>query len=108
MNTTLGDTAEFNCTGYSNDHYWTINDKILTHPNNEDRDTEDQGPISAGNGSYTFLLLVPATWNNDGISVHCYLITQPNFFSHGSSTAYLEVQGKSTNGASLYIISKLQ
>ena len=71
--TTLGGTnAQFHCNGNGTVLVWEVDGLPLNHPNIVDREITEH-TIVPSSGTVQSTLTVPATSENDGTTVRCYI-----------------------------------
>lgn len=81
----------FNCTGYSQEYYWLVNDKQTNHPDNSHRGLEEINEVvDSASNLKIHVLKVPAEPKNNGISIKCTIYS---LHSDQSGPVYLYVQG---------------
>ena len=77
--TTLGGTnAQFHCNGNGTVLAWEVDGLPLNHPNIVDREITEHTVVSSS-GTVHSTLTVPATSENDGTTVRCFI--GPSLFS---------------------------
>ena len=92
VNVTEGTTAIFNCTAYSLDFHWLINDESIDHPHNTHRGIQKlDTTIDDETNLKIHLLIIPGIAKNNNLTIICYVY---DFMTISSNPARLLVQGK--------------